>query len=159
MATGDADDAHAPAGPLGHAWRRPMGSHAAGAGDVEAVVCVLRSYAHVPRQRTVAPRCGWSAFAGLLGVSFASAEGGLRFVEAPERDVPMDLQQRMGVDWETLGAAVREGRVQPVESYATEALASGDSHYRVVQRSLEEYIFKQARSSSCSSDAPSALAL
>jgi hypothetical protein len=61
----------------------------------------------------------------------------------------MDLTQRMGVDWEQLRQAALAGQVAPIEQYASGMLASGGSNYRVVQRALEEFLFRQVRACLC----------
>lgn len=60
-------------------------------------------------------------------------------------DAEMDLTQRMGVDWEELRQAVLAGQKAPIEQYASDMLASGSANYRVVQRALEEFLFRQVR--------------
>lgn len=71
----------------------------------------------------------------------------LSHVPAPlrERFLPqnMDLTQRMGVDWQVLAEDVVACRHDRVEEFAREELARGKAHYRIVQRSLEEFLFKQ----------------
>lgn len=55
----------------------------------------------------------------------------------------MDLRQRMGEDWTVLANSVREMDVKAVEEYIDNALKKSRVHYRVVQRSLEDYCFSQ----------------
>lgn len=57
----------------------------------------------------------------------------------------MDLSQRMGVDWTELVIAVRVGDVEQVETWAQLELRRPQSHFKIVQRALEEYLFSQVR--------------
>lgn len=58
----------------------------------------------------------------------------------------MDLRQRMGEDWTVLANSVREMDVKAVEEYIDNSLKKSRVHYRVVQRSLEDYCFSQVSS-------------
>lgn len=58
----------------------------------------------------------------------------------------MDMSQRMGVDWHALIAAVRAGDVTAVEEYAKGELARPRSHFKILQRALEEFCFSHVRS-------------
>lgn len=59
----------------------------------------------------------------------------------------MDLSQRMGVDWTELVIAVRVGDVEQVETWAQLELRRSfpQSHFKIVQRALEEFLFSQVR--------------
>lgn len=56
----------------------------------------------------------------------------------------MDLQQRMGVDWKELADDVAALRVDCVQQYVSAGL-EGKKNYRMVQRTLSEYLFAQVR--------------
>ena len=112
--------------------------------QVHATAHPSKSLAHSYSEASLRGSGACSCFPETTGLlSWSAARPG---IECASLTDGMDLQQRMGVNWESLGVAVREVRVQPVESYATQALAAGDSNYRVVQRALDEYVFKQVRS-------------
>jgi hypothetical protein len=64
----------------------------------------------------------------------------------------MDLRQRMGVDWTALATSVKEMDAQAVQDYIDNALSRSRVHYRVVQRSLEEYCFSQVHTARCSTE-------
>lgn len=57
----------------------------------------------------------------------------------------MDLRQRMGEDWTVLAECVRAKDVKAIQEYIDNALSRSRVHYRVVQRSLEDYCFSQVR--------------
>lgn len=56
----------------------------------------------------------------------------------------MDLQQRMGVDWSLLRSDVLECRTDRISDYALAAITAENSNYRIVQRSIQDYLLQQA---------------
>ena len=57
----------------------------------------------------------------------------------------VDMEQRMGVDWTALITHVRQGNTEPVASYAARELEKKHTHYKIVQKALEEYCFSRVR--------------
>lgn len=55
----------------------------------------------------------------------------------------MDLGQRMGEDWRALALHVKKLEVAPVGKYLDRALNMANSNYRIVQKSMEEFLFSQ----------------
>jgi hypothetical protein len=57
----------------------------------------------------------------------------------------MDLSQRVGTDWAALVEDVQSKRLARLESHIAASLALPNVHYRMVQRSLDEFCFRQVR--------------
>ena len=74
----------------------------------------------------------------ILAVGF---EGNRQII--PTLPIPMDLEQRMGVDWKHLAADVSACRIDRIQSLADGMLDSQKQNYRVLQRALKEYLFGQ----------------
>jgi hypothetical protein len=57
----------------------------------------------------------------------------------------MDLTQRAGVDWDALVADVRAKRLPHLEGHIYASLELPNVHFRMIQRSLEEFCFSKVR--------------
>jgi hypothetical protein len=57
----------------------------------------------------------------------------------------MDLSQRVGTDWAALLDDVQSKRLARLEAHVAASLALPNVHYRMVQRSLDEFCFRQVR--------------